>query len=59
MGNIKTFLEGKKTYILALGAIVTALGAYASGSIDTVTLIQSIWAALTGITLRAGVAKAE
>jgi len=50
-------LSGYRTYIVCAGAILTAIGAYASKSIDLTTLIQSIFAALAGITLRAGIAK--
>jgi hypothetical protein len=51
------FLQGYKTYIVCAGAIATAVGAYANKSIDLTTLVQSIFAALGGITLRAGIAK--
>lgn len=49
------FLEGKKTYITAVGVIVAAAVAFLSGE---ATLLESITAALTGLglaTLRSGV----
>jgi len=50
-------LSGYKTYIVCAGAILTALGAYASGSIDLTHLIQYVFSAIAGITLRAGITK--
>lgn len=50
------FLEGKRTYILAFGAVVAAAVAFATGEM---TLAEAFNAALVGAgvgTLRAGVA---
>jgi len=51
------FLQGWKTYIVAAGAILTALGAYLNGSIDLTQLITAIFAAVSAMTIRAAVAK--
>jgi hypothetical protein len=51
------WLQGKKTYLVALAAILTAVVAWLNGAIDVVTLVQTIFAALGGAALRAGVAK--
>jgi hypothetical protein len=51
------FLKGKKTYIIAAGAILTALGAYLDGKMDTVTFALAVMGALGFGTLRAGIAK--
>ena len=49
-------LEGKKTYLVALGIILTGIGSYLSGD---VTLIQAVVVILNGLglgALRLGVA---
>lgn len=59
MKKIKESLAGRKTYIIAAGAILTAFGAWLGDAISTKELIESIFAALGAATLRAGVKKAE
>jgi hypothetical protein len=49
------FLKGYKTYIVAAGAIITALGAYLSESISLTELVMSIFSASGLAALRAGV----
>jgi hypothetical protein len=51
------FLKGKKTYIIAAGAILTALGGYLDGKLDGMALALAVMGALGLGTLRAGVAK--
>lgn len=53
------FLSGKKTYIVAAAAILTAAGAFASGTMNAKELVEAIMAALGVSFLRAGVAKVE
>ena len=53
------WLQGKKTYIVAIGAIVTAVGAYTEGSIDLSQLVAAIFAALGAMTLKAGQTRIE
>ena len=50
-------LKHKKTYITAVVAIVTAVGAYLSGDLALADTIQLVVTAVLGITLRAGIAK--
>ena len=53
------FLDGYKTYIVAAGAILTAVGGYLTGAVDAVTAINSVLAALGLSTLRHGVSKID
>lgn len=48
-------LSGKKTYFTAAAAVITALGGYFAGEVDITVTIQSCFAALMMIFLRAGV----
>lgn len=49
---IWTKLNGWKTYILGAGAILTAVGTYMNGGMDTKGLIEAIWTASMGMTIR-------
>ena len=53
------WLAGKKTYIVAIGAIITAIGAYANGALDLSGLVAAIFAALAAMTLKAGQSRIE
>ena len=53
------WLAGKKTYIVAIGAIITAVGAYADGSLNLSGLVAAIFAALATMTLKAGQTRIE
>ena len=57
--NMLEWLKGKKTYIICAAGILTALGAYLSGSISLTELISAIYAAFTGMSLRAAVTKGK
>lgn len=46
------FLSGWKTYIVGAGAIVTAIGAYASGAITLVEMVAAIFAAIQTMNIR-------
>jgi hypothetical protein len=59
IAKLLSFLSGKKTYIVAAGAILTALGAYLNSSISLTELIQAAFAALGASTLRAAISKGE
>ncbi len=48
-------LSGKKTYFTAAAAVLTAIGAYVAGEVDTQTTVSSIFAALMAIFLRSGI----
>ena len=51
------WLKNKKSYIVGSGAILTAIGACLSGTIDVTTMIEAIFAGVALMTLRAGIAK--
>lgn len=54
---MQAWLSGKKTYLVALSAIIAAISAYAAGAITVVELVAAILAALGTCTLRAAVTK--
>lgn len=51
------FLQGKKTYILTLAAIVYALSGWYIGQFDQQTMMNMVWVALTATAMRAGISK--
>ena len=53
------WLRGKKTYVVAAAAILTAFSAYLSDKIDIQALVAALFAAIAAMTMRAGVKKAE
>lgn len=56
--KIREAIAGKKTYILAVVALLTALVSWATSDISTTEFIVAAYAALQTMFLRAGVAKA-
>lgn len=59
MDGIKAWLNGKKTYLVAVAGLLTAAVAWAGGMIDTKTLVETIFAAVLVFTGRAAIAKVE
>jgi hypothetical protein len=55
--QIIVWLQGKKTYLVAVSAILTALIAYLNSSISLSELIAAIYGAITAITIKAGQAR--
>lgn len=55
MGNLLSKLNGWKTYIVAIGGILTAVGTYMNGAIDIKTLLEAIWAGVIAMTVRHGI----
>lgn len=51
-----SFLNGYKTYIVAVGGIVAAVVAYVNGNIGDTGLLQALLTAVLGVTLRHGIA---
>lgn len=51
------FLQGKKTYILGLFAVLYGITGYYIGQLDSNTALQFIWGGLTSAALRAGISK--
>lgn len=48
------WLKGKKTYLLCAAAITYALLGWYLGRLEPMQVLDAIWAALTGMSLRAG-----
>lgn len=57
MSKIRNWLKGKKSYIVATVAILTALGGWVAEEITLIQLIGAIYVSLQAITIRAGIAK--
>ena len=56
--TMRTWLQGKKTYIVGIGAIVAAVVAYTQGTIDGTQAVEAIVGAILAMTIRAGVTTA-
>lgn len=48
MSNVKTWIAGKKKWLLAASAILTALVAWSTGAVDFKTLFANIMQSLFG-----------
>jgi hypothetical protein len=57
--NIRTFLAGKKTYLVALSAILGVVISWINGSVENAEAIKLIVDALLAMTIRAGVSKTK
>ena len=57
--KLRGVLIGKKTYILALGAVIGIVIAWMNGQVTDIEAVQQIWAALVATTIRSGVKGAE
>jgi hypothetical protein len=55
MESIRTYLKGKKTYVLGGVAIIGSLASYMVGDISLTEAAGAIWAGITAMTLRAGI----
>lgn len=55
MDNVKGFLQGKKTYIVAVGAIISVIIGWVSGSLTDVEAVKAIVEALLAMTIRNGI----
>lgn len=55
LSRVRTFLQGKKTYVVGVGAIVGATVAWASGELTNGEVVSAVVAALMGMFIRAGV----
>lgn len=54
--NLLEAFPGKKTYILAIGAVLASVGAFFNGDMQMGEMVQTVWMAVTAMTLRKGVA---
>ena len=50
-------LQGKKTYITAVGGVLAAVGAYLSGDVELGVMMNIIITALLALFLRKGIKK--
>lgn len=48
-------LNGWKTYILGVGAILTAIGTYLAGGLDLKSAAEAVWAAVMAMSIRHGI----
>lgn len=55
LDTITTWLTGKKTYLVALAAMTSAVAQYASGTIDLTHALDNIFLAVLAATLRHGI----
>lgn len=56
LDKIRTTLQGKKTYLVAFGALVTIGVAWGTGVMSTTEAVKGIFEAITAMTVRAAVA---
>ncbi len=54
-----SILSGKKTYLVALGGVLTAVGGVLTGTLGLAEAIQLAVTSLLGATLRSGIAASK
>jgi len=59
METIRKWLKGRKTYIVAVGAILAVVVGWADGGMELPAATEKIVAAIIAMTVRAGIAKGE
>ena len=59
LDGVRERLSGIKTYLVTVGAIVTAFAAWIGGDLTTEKLVALVFAAVTAMTMRAGIKKSE
>jgi hypothetical protein len=52
-------ISGKRTYLVAIGGILTAVGAWLSNDMELGTMISVVTTSLLAVFLRKGIKKAE
>lgn len=57
MSKVRSFLSGKKSFLLAGSAALAALAAYGAGEIELFPMLTVLWSGAFGIAIRAGIAK--
>lgn len=57
--DYKEWLQGKKTYLLGLFAVLYGVSGYYLGQLDSNIALQFIWGGLTAMTIRAGISKVD
>lgn len=56
--KLRALLSGKKTYLTAIAAILTAAGAYGAGEMEFASFIEAVFVAAGAIFMRSGIEKA-
>lgn len=59
MALFSGILSGKKTYVIAVTAALTAIGSYLYGGIDITQLVQALFAAAAAASIKSAIAKIE
>lgn len=52
-------LRGRKTYLLAAGAVLAAVAGYLTGELTAVQALETGWTGAVAATLRAGIGAAK
>ena len=52
-------VSGKRTYLVAIGGVLTAVGAWMSGDMELGTMISVVTTSFLAVFLRKGIKKAE
>ena len=52
-------ISGKRTYMVALGSVLTTVGAWMSGELELGTMISVVTTSLLAVFLRKGIKSAE
>jgi len=55
MSNVKELLQGKKTYIVAVSAIIGVIIGWISGTLTDVEAVKAIFESLLAMTIRNGI----
>ena len=55
--SLVRWLDGKKTYLVAVAAVATATAAVVSGEITGAQYVTSVFVSIGSITMRAGIKK--
>ncbi|WP_334128933.1 hypothetical protein [Sneathiella sp.] len=56
---MKSYLKGKKTYVTAVLAMISAAGSYLLDEIPLQDMIEACFAALTAMTIRAAIGRTD
>lgn len=57
MSKIRSFLSGKKMYLLAAAAVLTAAVSYGTGELDLFPALMVAWNGAAGAAIRAAIGK--
>ena len=59
LSNIKDWLAGRKTYLIAAGAIIGVIVAWSTSEMTDLQAIEALVAAILAVTMRAGITKSK